>query len=207
MTRTPAAVARRVAAGLATAWLAAACAIGRPARPVPPRIAPADSAWPSTLAGARAAIAARDYRAADRLLAAFGARYPQSSAAAEATYWRAVIRVDPGNRVGDAAWAASALDAYRAADPPRPHAAEAGVLRALVMQQDSLRLALAFERTAAAAAAGAAASARATLVHRDSLRVRDEEIERLRAESAALQAELERIRRRLIAPPSRGPRR
>ncbi len=203
---------RAAGAALAGAWLGGAalagCAAGGNHRPAPrPRAALADSAWPGTLAAARAALAARDHGAAERMLAGFVARHPHTSAANEATYWWALVRVDPANRAADPASALPALDAYRAIDPPRSHAVEAGVFRALVARQDSLRLALALERAAGAAAraaASAAAAARAAMVPRDSLRVRDEELVRLRTEAAALNAELDRVRRRLTAPPARG---
>jgi hypothetical protein len=78
------------------------------------------------------------------------------------------------------------------------------VLRALAGQADSLRAALAQERTGSAAAAAAAVAARAALIPRDTLRARDEELARARTEAAAARAELERIRRRLAAPRARG---
>jgi hypothetical protein len=43
-------------------------------------------------------------------------------------------------------------------------------------------------------------------VPRDSLRARDEELARVRAEAAEAQAELERVRRRIAAPDGRGGR-
>lgn len=184
----------------------AACAWVPPNRRPPPVRPPADSAWAATLADVRAAFGVRDLARADRALAAFAARFPNSSAAAEAGYWRALVRLDPTNRAADRDAAVSALDAYRSTDPPREHTYEAGVLRAMMAQLDSLRLELVLERTAAAAAASSAAAARSTLVPRDSLRVRDEELARLRAEAAAALAELDRVRRRLTTPAGRARR-
>jgi hypothetical protein len=106
-----------------------------------------------------------------------------------------------GNPSADRAAALPLLDAYRSTDPPRAHAFEAALVRALVAQQDSLRAALAPER--APVPVSAAPAARPALVPRDSLRVRDEEILRLRTEAAAAQAELARVRRRLAAPTGR----
>jgi len=184
----------------------AACAGLPPIRQRPPTRSVVDSAWAATFADARAAFGAREFARADRTLAAFAARFPNSSAAAEAAYWRALVHLEPANRAADRATAAAALDAYRSTDPPRPHMLEAGVLRAMMAQMDSLRLELVLERTAAAAAAGAATVARSALVPRDSLRVRDEELARVRAEAAAAQAELDRVRRRLTTPAGRGRR-
>jgi hypothetical protein len=168
--------------------------------------AEADTAWPAARDGARAALSARDFARAEAALIAFATRYPQTRAAAEARYWWALVRLHPANRAADVAPALAVLDASRIGDPSGRHAAEAALLRALVAQQDSLRLALSLERAAAAAAAGAAQTARAGFVPRDSLRVRDEELARVRAEAAEAQAELERVRRRIAAPDGRGGR-
>jgi outer membrane protein assembly factor BamD (BamD/ComL family) len=191
---------RRVARAAVVAALAAACAACGRLRPAPaaPPVREADAAWPPALRAARSAMAAGDFRAAESTLAAFTRRHPESSAAADASYWWALARLDPGNRA-DRTAAIAVLDAYRATDPPRRHASEAAVLRNLVAQLDSLRMALAFERSAAAASANAAVAGRAGLVPRDSLRVRDEELARLRGEAAEARAELERVRRRLAA--------
>jgi len=65
------------------------------------------------------------------------------------------------------------------------------VIRRLLLQNDSLRVAVAAERISAA-----------VLVPRDSLKPRDDEVVRLRAELEQTRAELDRVRRRL-APPRR----
>lgn len=183
--------------------LAAACFPARtPPRPAPPD-APAERAWATALAAGRGALAERAFARADSVFSAVGQAFPGSGVAAEAAYWRALGQADPQNTAGDTAAAALALDAYRATDPPRAHFVEAGVLRALLARTDSLRLTLGYERSAAAAAAAGAAAARATMVPRDSLRARDEALDRMRAELAYARAELERVRRRLAAPPPR----
>jgi hypothetical protein len=181
--------------------------VGRTAaRPPVTPTAEADAAWPATRDAARAALFARDFARAEAALDAFAARHPQTRAAAEARYWWALVRLQPGNRAADVGPALAVLEAYRIGDPLAPRAVEASLLRALVAQQDSLRLALSLERAAAAAAAGAAQTARAAFVPRDSLRARDEELARVRAEAAEAQAELERVRRRIAAPDGRGGR-
>jgi signal transduction histidine kinase len=182
-----------------------ACRRARPPARAATATAEADSAWPATLAAARSAMLGRDYRAAESTLATFSRRFAGTAPAADATYWWAVARLDPANRGADPAPAAALLDAYRAGDPPRRHALEAGLLRALLAQQDSLRLALAFERAAAASAASTAAAARAAMVPRDTLRARDEELSRARTDAAAAQAELDRVRRRLTGVRGRRP--
>jgi outer membrane protein assembly factor BamD (BamD/ComL family) len=157
-------------------------------------------AWPGALAAGRAALAARSFARADSVFAAFVQTHPGTPAAIEAGYWRAVVALDPLNATSSTAAALAALDAYAAADPARPHAEEAAALRGLAGLVDSLRLALGYERSAAAAGAAAAAAARAALVPRDTLRARDDELARLRAELEAVRAELGRVRRRLAAP-------
>lgn len=196
---------RRACTGLILAGLTA-CGVVPASRSRPPVQAPVDSAWAVTIADVRTAFGIRDFARADRALASFVARFPSSSAATEAAYWQALVHLDPGNRAANPATAAAALDAYRSTDPPRTHTIEADVLRALMVQLDSVRLELVLERTAAAAAANSAAGARAAYVPRDSLRARDEELARVRAEAATAQAELDRVRRRLTTPAGRGRR-
>lgn len=209
------AVAVRAIVWATCAAVAAGAAGCRPATGAPntaratPPVADAASAWTTTAVGARTALTFRQHARADSVLAAYVGRYPESPGAAEAVYWRALARLDPDNPAADAARAVTGLEAYRATDPPREHFYEASVLRALVRQTDSLRAALASERSAAAAATAAAAAgatARAALVPRDTLRARDEELARVRADAADARAELERVRRRLTAPATRGRR-
>jgi hypothetical protein len=202
---------RRAAAACGWAAVAAVTACAGVAPPPPPPAEPpgaaAERAWPAVLAASRTAAAARDFRAAESTLVAFARRHPDSVAGAEATYHWALLRLDPAQRGADRGGVLAVLDAYRGGDPGRPHAAEAAVLRSLIVQQDSLRSVLTAERAAAAAATTAAVGARAGLVPRDSLRVRDEEIARLRIEAATAQAELDRVRRRLGGTPGPRPRR
>jgi hypothetical protein len=197
---------RRAIAAALLLGVAGACRHAR--RPAAAAGVAAARAWPATLTAGRTALTFRQFARADSVFAAFERAHLNTPAAAEASYWRALVRLDPHNTPGDTASAVAALDAYRATDPPRAHFVEAGVLRALASRVDSLRLVVGYERSAAAAAASAAANAaaaRATLVPRDTLRARDEELERTRAELASARAELARVRRRIAAPARRAP--
>jgi hypothetical protein len=122
---------------------------------------------------------------ADRALTAFAQRYPGSPEAAEVTYWRALLKLDPANAAA-VRESITMLESYLAAAPAGAHRTEAGALR---------RLGLALEqRNAALAAIPPAPTAR------PEDKARDDEIARLRDELSKANAELERIRRRLARP-------
>ncbi len=191
---------RRRPALAALAALGAAFAAGcRSAPPAPPPPPPP----PETFAdvAARRWAAARDTVAelrsrgedaqADSVLGRFRAEFPGTPAAIDALFQRALLRADPASRARAPQAAMDDLDAYAAGGPLHVHGAEAHVIRRLVADADSVRVAAAAERAAAA-----------VLIPRDSLRPRDEEIARLRAELEQTKAELDRVRRRL-APPTR----
>ncbi|MGZ8379781.1 MAG: hypothetical protein ACXW05_04370 [Gemmatirosa sp.] len=150
----------------------------------------ADRTWAAT----RSAVAVMHGRGeaaqADSLLTDFRAQFAGTPAATEALFWRALIRADPVSALGAARAADADLAAYQSADEA-PLRAPAGVVRRLLAQSDSLRQVVTATRTAAA-----------LLIPRDSLKPRDEEIVRLRAELEQARAELDRVRRRL-APPRR----
>lgn len=123
---------------------------------------------------------------ADSLLTEFRTRFPGTPAATEALFQRALLRADPASRANAPRAAVSDLDAYEAGGELQPHHATSGVIRRLLLQNDSLRLAVAAERISAA-----------VLVPRDSLKPRDDEVVKLRAELEQTRAELDRVRRRL----------
>ena len=151
----------------------------------PAPVPTAASEWPRTQS--QATIDAREGRAlaADRGLVAFAARFPNSAEAVEVPYWRAMIKLDPGNPTSSHE-ALQLLDAYLADTSFRAHRLEATTLRRL---QNALE-----QRTAALAAQPA------TPAQRPEDRARDEEIARLRDELAKANAELTRIKRRLTRP-------
>lgn len=153
-----------------------------------PALVPAPTAaseWPRTYA--QATTDAREARtpSADRALVAFAARFPGSAEAAEVPYWRAVIKLDPGNPASSHE-ALQLLEAYLADTSFRAHRLEATTLRNLEAALE--------QRTAALAAQPA------TPAVRPEDRARDEEIARLRDELTKANAELARIKRRLTRP-------
>jgi hypothetical protein len=138
------------------------------------------------------------YASADSALTAFRLRWPGTIAAAEVLYWRGLLRLDPVNPATSTRDGLADLEAYRSGGPLHARSLEAHVLRRLVRQADSLRAASAYERSAAATSPVAASPAAALpSAWRDTVRTRDEEIARMRAELETSQAELERLRRRL----------
>ena len=145
----------------------------------------ATSEWPAVYA--RAAADANEARiaAADRALLEFAQRFPGTAEASEVPYWRAVLKLDPGN-AASLHESMMLLDSYLASVPAGTHRVEAGAIR---------RLGLALEQRNAAIAAIPPAP---TVKPED--KARDEELQRLRDELAKANAELERIRRRLARP-------
>jgi len=123
--------------------------------------------------------------AADRALSEFAQRFPGTPEAAEVPYWRALLKLDPNSSAGMRE-SMSMLDSYIASAPTGAHRFEAGLFR---------RLGLVIEqRNAAIAAIPPAPTAR------PEDKAREEELQRLRDELAAANAELARIRRRVARP-------
>ena len=160
--------------------------------------------WPATLATAQARVSEGNFDAADSLLAHFAVQYSGTAEALEATYWRALGRLDPSNPHGSLSEAITALDKYIADPRASEHLREAAAIRRVATQMDALN------KLASAAPPlpkdGVATSPRApsadlakTLL--DPLPSADAEIKRLRDELAKATAELERIRKRLAQPP------
>lgn len=174
--------------------------VGPLRRTSPPQESPVDptiAAWASTLDTARAALTDARPARADSVLSAFRVAHAGSAQAAEALYWRALARADVPEPVGGSRAAVADLDAYRTSPAPQ-HAAEAAVLRRALVLLDSARTAAA--TTVAAEKAVVSVKSGMVLVSRDTLRAHDEELQKTRADAAALQAELDRVRRRLAAP-------
>lgn len=128
------------------------------------------------------------YGVADRILSDYAARYPATSEAADAMYWRALYRLDPANPNASAHEAALLLDSY-IATKTGTHRMDAPALR---------RLAGALETRAIVAANSPVTPRSEPLKPED--RSKDEELQRVKDELAKANAELERIKRRLAQP-------
>jgi pyruvate/2-oxoglutarate dehydrogenase complex dihydrolipoamide acyltransferase (E2) component len=149
------------------------------ARPTP------TSDWGSTLARALEEAQAARFAAADRTLAEYAERFPGTTAANEAGYWRALLKLDPTNSAASARDALALLDAYLALSPAPAHRTEAATLRRVAAAMD--------------ARATAAVTTTPPVPHVDE-RAHTEEILRLREELSRANAELARIKRRLTRP-------
>jgi hypothetical protein len=158
-----------------------------PVRRVPPAEATpsAASEWSTVYAHAITEARASRISAAEKALTDFAQQHAGSPEAAEVPYWRAVLKLDPANPVGIRE-ALALLESYLANAPTGVHRVEAETFR---------RLALALEQRNAALAAIPPA-----VVPRPDDKAREEEMQRLRDELAAANAELDRIRRRLARP-------
>ena len=145
----------------------------------------AASEWPAAYAQAQAEARESRLGGADRVLADFAQRFPDSPEAAEVPYWRAVFKLDPNNAVASRE-AIALLDGYLANTPNGLHRSEALVMR---------REAAALETRNAALATLAATPAPKSDDH-----AHEEELARLRDDLAKANAELARIKRRLARP-------
>ena len=165
---------------------AAACVSRQPAPlPVPTRD------FPLVLAEAQTAAGAGRYADAERVLATFARSYDGTREAAEATYWRALFRLDPANRDASTREATALLDAYLKSPSGTLHRADAATLRRLAAQRETTVRDLELAR----AEATRAATPPPPVIIRDTV-----ELQRLRDSLARTNAELERIKRRIGAP-------
>ena len=197
MTNTPVRQARRLTAALATLTFVCGCISGgSPFRPA------AQKDWPQVLGRSQQAAIDRRYDDAERTLADFAVRFPNTPEATETLYWRALYRLDPANKDGSVSTGLASLDAYLRADAGTAHRIEAEALQRLGRSLEALSRATAATGgvnsagTTASAAAGSASADRAAA----ELKARDTEIQRLKDELAKANDELERIKRRLMTP-------
>ncbi len=163
---------------LAASVLLTACHSAAPAT-VPSPASRAD--WTAYQLQISQEVSAGRYGVADRLLGEFATRYPASSEAVEAMYWRALYKLDPANQTGSPHDAAVLLDGYLAT-PNAPRRTEAAMLR---------RVAAALELRQTAST---------TVVPPKVDQATTDEVARLKDELAKANAELERIKRRLAQP-------
>ena len=147
----------------------------------------ANSDWAGSLTQTWQEVGAGRYAVADRLLAEFAIRHAGSAEATDASYWRAVFKLDPANPASSAHDAIALLDTYLASGQT-PHRTEAHAMR---------RVALALE---ARQKESAAAATTGTVSPPKDDKAQSEEIARLKDELAKANAELERIKRRLAQP-------
>lgn len=169
----------------AASMLLAACTT-RQQRLNAPAPGPDEGATTIAQAGQEATVGR--YGVADRLLSDFAARFPASSEAADATYYRALFKLDPANPNASPREAAQMLDRYMATNTGT-HRTEAQALR---------RVAGELEARANAVANLSAVSRTEPPKPED--KSKDEELQRVRDELAKANAELERIKRRLAQP-------
>lgn len=149
--------------------------------------------WDATLANARVLADSGKYDAADKALADFIALHNGSHEATEAIFWRGVYKVDPNNKNGSLSAGISSLDVYLASDSAIWHTSVAKVLRRTAALAQSLKLA---STTAQQATTGGAT----VVPDKDAMKSRDEEIASLRDQLARVNAELDRIKKRLANP-------
>jgi hypothetical protein len=165
--------------------LVTACTTGqqRLAQPSP---GPVEGA--TTIAQSAQEASAGRFGVADKLLADYSARYPATSEAADATYWRAIFKLDPANPTASPREAVLLLDSYLATNNGT-HKAEAQTLR---------RVASALESRAVVAANSSVTPKTEPPKPED--KAKDEELQRVKDELAKANAELDRIKRRLAQP-------
>lgn len=169
----------------------AACAGGQTqAVAATPSPTPSAAAWDSVHAVSLRLMAESDPWAADSTLALFTERYSGTPEASESVFWRALLRLDPGNAASTPRDALAALDLYLAGGVSLPRYEEAATLRRVAARLDALR-----RPSLRVAAPPPSDTTVETIGPRD-----DDEVRRLNAELERTQAELERIRRRLGAP-------
>lgn len=166
--------------------------------------------WPSTLDSAQSQALSGKFGAADTTLATFALRFPGTPEALETAYWRALFNLDPTNAHSSIPDALASLDAYLGDKRPREHIAEATTLRRIAAEIDALSrqvasaVSQAKDATVVAANARAQvsdANARAEAAKTENANSTDAEVKRLRDSLAKVNAELERIKKRLAQPP------
>ena len=155
--------------------------------------------WLSTIASVRDAVAAKRYDDADKELASFTDRHAGTPEAREADYWRAVYELDPDNPNSSPGRAIANFKHYLADSLAAPHRAEAVVLRRLAVSLDSAEQARkAIQTGTPLQAAPPDQTEPAPSAHELDL---EKEVQRLKDELDQSNAELERIKKRLVPPP------
>lgn len=132
--------------------------------------------------------AAGRYAAADSVLLAFERAHPGTRAAEETVFWRALYKLDPRSSAAARAEGRALMDAYAASPTTSWYRGQANVLRHIAREIELAQ----------------ASAGDSTVVVGDTSAIgvaaRDRVIRNQRAEIARLNAELERIKRRLATP-------
>lgn len=169
------------------AALALGCGGGSVSANPAPTPEPDRDPWAIVVDSVRNLVAAGSHSTADSVLARFVARSGNSADASEATFWRAMVALDPENETASPRDALVAIDRYLAGGRSLPRYAEATVLR---------RTAEVLERAATPIPVAPVAPAPVT----DSLarlRAAQDTIRQLRSELETTRTELDRIKRRI----------
>ena len=179
--------AKILTAGLAVLTLSACATLSRSAPE-----SPSPEAWGALLSTTDNLANAGRHAAVDSTLLDFAQRHPGTRAAEEVLFWRALYKLDPRSSAATRAEGRALMDSYLASDKTAWYRGQANVLRHLAR-----------EIVLAEQAAGQA-SGDTTIVITDTsaagIAARDRVIRTQRAEIARLNAELERIKRRLATP-------
>lgn len=146
--------------------------------------------WAIAYRNADQAVIGGRYEDADSILVHFIAEHQGSREAADAQFWRAVYALDPANRAGSTSAAIAELDRYLEGPPTLPHWREAATLRRVAAQLE----------TATRLAAAAQTQTSVTRIVTTEDHSKDDELQRLRADLARANEELERIKKRLAKP-------
>ena len=178
---------RIITASLAVLALSACASLSRsgPESPTP-------EAWGALLNTADSLATAGRHAAADSALLDFARRHPGTRAAEEVLFWRALYKLDPRSSAATRAEGRTLMDSYLASESTAWYRGQANVLRHLARE------------IVLAEQAAEQASGDTTIVITDTseagIAARDRVIRTQRAEIARLNAELERIKRRLATP-------
>lgn len=141
--------------------------------------------WPSMLRHASLAADSGNYANADRVLTDFAAQYPRTREAHEILFWRALYKLDPGNKTASITDGLATLDKYLADTAAIIYRPEASVIKRLAVTTQVLQ------------AKALTPALRDTTIIRTS---NEAEISQLKEQLAKTNAELERIKKRLANP-------
>jgi hypothetical protein len=179
--------AKIITAALAALTLSACATLPRSAPE-----SPNPEAWGALLTTTDSLANAGRHAAVDSTLVAFAQRHPGTRAAEEVLFWRALYKLDPRSSAATRAEGRALMDSYLASETTAWYRGQANVLRHLAR-----------EIVLAEQAAGQAAGDTTVVISDTSpagIAARDRVIRTQRSEIARLNAELERIKRRLATP-------